>query len=396
MECKGFKMVGKHNNKADLSNVLKAKTVAQYLEEQNDLYFGLLSGMSAMDNALKDFEEQFKSQTELSGISAMESAINSFEEQYRLNMRPVLGTSSIEDALNSFEEQYKPQIELISTTSVLENTLRSFEEQYRSHDNLGLDIFVKNSTRKLFEQHMPVHLNLLADLNIAKQLAGGVLRSTVDTFSETYSSVLDPLQNTTDAKIGNFLDELPLSAFGDVAKLLGEVDLAFFESIDDRKKNAGFNEAVVEAAEFICFVNSGSEVNSFKLHPTVKKVLYDLFIALLVSIFMLLMAKANNAFDEYWNEQEISTKADVKKALKKMPMNIDCSMLKDIRIVTGDRVYIRSEPKQSKGNALGFLYRNDRVTVLKKERRWSQVEAKVNGEILEGWVSNIYLLSVDR
>ena len=329
-------------------NYAKAK------EEQAKLLPDILSGLYHDDAHPASLEQQISDLTEHS--------IESFDPAYQVMSRSLSGFAKADAYSEALKEQNNI---LLASFFTADEYVKAVEKQQKSLNSL-----------------------LASIESVDKKIAKSSIYLTAEKLLKE-ESILDSLMGEAEQEA---LSVIPSSQFEDIARLLGHIDLDAFE---DLEKDHRASSTLIEAAEFIRSVTSSYDDGPKKLSDYAKRILLLFIQQLLIPLLIAAAFEANKAdFEVYWKKLRISNYTEIKESLNNKPKEIDCSLLKPLRVVTGSGVYVREEPRRSKDNILGKLDIGSLVTLLEKNKKWSLVEFGVDGE--QGWISNAYIKRIGR
>ncbi|KEI83564.1 hypothetical protein N492_18890 (plasmid) [Clostridium botulinum B2 267] len=385
--------------------------MVKYSSQKN---LGAIMGMDMAAKGLKinnSIQEQFKNSIIGSSIAMTEQVIAMQEQLKNFNINSKIAMAT---QVNGIQEQFKNSI--IGSSIAMTGQVIAMQEQLK---NLNI-----NSKIAMAAQGLRINNNIQDQFKILNQLNLKNLRSIISTQSDISGKVI---QNLFDKSVLNLdssnldINELDISMLDEVISPSNngsfssdsselntndDVNLEVINNIIDSKLEIITNkekEFTTKFNELIYLVEDiRKEKNeSININSTVKKVVYDVLINIIVYILIGVITHiGSNIYNEYNKYMKNNGKQiikTVKTELKKikftdLELNNNVKSFRNIRCITKHKL----EVKSSHRNKSCIICRGDIgniVRVINKNKKWVNIEFvdREVSDIKQGWVLSKYV-----
>ncbi|KEI83571.1 hypothetical protein N493_20300 (plasmid) [Clostridium botulinum B2 433] len=412
MAAKGLKI--NNSIQEQFKNSIIGSSIAmteQVIAMQEQLKNFNINSKIAMATQVNGIQEQFKNSIIGSSI-AMTGQVIAMQEQlknFNINSKIAMATQ-----VNGIQEQFKNSI--IGSSIAMTGQVIAMQEQLK---NLNI-----NSKIAMAAQGLRINNNIQDQFKILNQLNLKNLRSIISTQSDISGKVI---QNLFDKSVLNLdssnldINELDISMLDEVISPSNngsfssdsselntndDVNLEVINNIIDSKLEIITNkekEFTTKFNELIYLVEDiRKEKNeSININSTVKKVVYDVLINIIVYILIGVITHiGSNIYNEYNKYMKNNGKQiikTVKTELKKikftdLELNNNVKSFRNIRCITKHKL----EVKSSHRNKSCIICRGDIgniVRVINKNKKWVNIEFvdREVSDIKQGWVLSKYV-----
>ncbi|MHB8002880.1 hypothetical protein [Clostridium botulinum] len=383
----------------------------QVIAMQEQLKNFNINSKIAMATQINDIQEQFKNSIIGSSIAMTEQVIAMQEQLRNFNINSKIAMAT---QVNGIQEQFKNSI--IGSSIAMTEQVIAMQEQLK---NLNI-----NSKIAMVAKGLRINNNIQDQFKILNQLNLKNLRSIISTQSDISGKVIENLFDKSVLNLDSSnldINELDISMLDEVISPSNngsfssdslelntndDVNLEVINNIIDSKLEIITNkekEFTTKFNELIYLVEDiRKEKNeSINISSTVKKVVYDVLINIIVYILIGVITHiGSNIYNEYNKYMKNNGKQiikTVKTELKKikftdLELNNNAKSFRNIRCIIKHKLEVKSSHR-NKGYIICMADIGNIVRVINKNKKWVNIEFvdREVSDIKQGWVLSKYV-----